>query len=73
METILTKDFIRIFDILPDDKKKEVYDFTEFLRTKMVTIKIGRENAVEKVFGSTKGSSLTTDLFTKIKAEEKEL
>lgn len=30
METIAAKDFIHIFNALPDDKKKEVYDFTEF-------------------------------------------
>lgn len=73
METIAAKDFIQIFNALPDDKKKEVYDFTEFLRSRTVVGKVRKESLIERIYGSAKGSKLTSDLFSRMKLDEKAL
>lgn len=70
MRTIKPKDILQIFDALPNDKKKEVYDFMEFLRTKTLKEKVRGKKIVERIYGSTEGSKLTTELFSKMKAEE---
>ena len=70
MRTIKPKDILQILDALPNDKKKEVYDFIEFLRAKTATEKIQKKELIGRIYGSTKGSRLTADLFSKMKAEE---
>ena len=73
METIAAKDFMQIFNALPDDKKKEVYDFTEFLRTRTAAGKVRKESVIERIYGSAKGSKLTSDIFSEMKLDEKAL
>lgn len=70
MRTIESKDILQLFDALPNVKKKEVYDFMEFLRTKTLKEKVRGKKIVERIYGSTKGSKLTTELFSKMKAEK---
>lgn len=70
MRTIESNDILKIFSSLPYDKKKEVYDFTQFLLKREISEKVREKGLIERVYGSTKGSKLTTDIFSKMKAEE---
>lgn len=70
MKTIESKDILQIFDVLPADKKKEVYDFVEFLKNRTEREKNRKKDLIKRIYGSTKGSRLTVELFSKMKAEE---
>lgn len=68
MKATNSKEILSALKALPDDQKKEVYDFIEFLKSKTKIKK--KRGLVKKVYGLTKGSKLTAELFSKMKVEE---
>lgn len=64
------KKILPLLDSLTETQKKEVYDFVEFLRTKEIKKKERKKRLINKVYGLTKGSKLTVECFSKMKAEE---
>jgi hypothetical protein len=70
MKTIESKDILQIFDVLPSDKKKEVYDFVEFLKNRTEREKVRKKGFIKRIYGSTKGSRLTAEQFSKMKVED---
>ncbi|MGQ9630737.1 MAG: DUF2281 domain-containing protein [bacterium] len=65
-----SKEILLALNSLSDEQKREVYDFIEFLRLKTMKGKRKRRDSVEKAYGLTKGSKLTADLFSSMKAED---
>ncbi len=68
MKATDSKEILSALEALPDDQKKEVYDFINFLKTKAKKEK--KRGLVKKVYGLTKGSRLTAEFFSKMKFEE---
>ena len=70
MNPIESKNIVQLFDSLPDNKKNEVYDFIKFLKVQTENQRIKEKEIVKKVYGLTRGSKLTTEMFSKMKVEE---
>lgn len=70
MNPIESKNIVQLFDSLPDNKKNEVYDFIKFLKIQTENQRIKKKEIVKKVYGLTRGSKLTTEMFSKMKVEE---
>ena len=70
MNPIESKNIVQLFDSLPDNKKSEVYDFIKFLKVQTENQRIKEKEIVKKVYGLTRGSKLTTEMFSKMKVKE---
>lgn len=68
MKLINSKEILSALDALSDSQKKEVFDFVESLMTRKAKEK--KRELVKRVYGLTKGSKLTSELFSKMKFEE---
>ena len=68
MKLINSKEILSALDALSDSQKKEVFDFVESLMARKAKEK--KREFVKRVYGLTKGSKLTSELFSKWKFEE---
>ncbi|HHT9154661.1 MAG TPA: hypothetical protein ACFYD5_02485 [Candidatus Tripitaka sp. YC43] len=70
MKSRNSKRILPLFNALTEGQKKEVYDFIEFLSTREIRKEERKKKLVDKVYGLTRGSKLTSELFSRMKAAE---
>lgn len=70
MKATNSKEILSALEGLSEDKKREVYDFIEFIKNKTKIEKEKKRGLVKKIYGLTKDSKLTAELFSKMKLEE---